>query len=1276
MTSLQYFSINSISTLLPFALLLIIPATLARENCPEPWVEYLDYCYLFERGSAQQHKAATTSCADHNALLLSIDTTEVDNFVTTQLNKIADKAVFASNLKWFTSGDAVKGTWGTNAAIKDKKYLPGAASKTGDKIVYAKVGEKWGWDRVSGEESHPFICQIKREDVHNIIVDDRDYSYGIPIRDFIQQQYRYFHAPHFEDMPKDQIFDEDSLRVNERPGAGLKLIQNSHARLHCRADGYPFPDYEWWKQVDEETTVEIDGKYWQKLDIEANVRLTLTNGLLLINSPSRTSDAGTYFCSASNKYGTARSNQVTLNFGYLKDFTEEREQIGVREYDRLVIPCQPPNFFPAISYKWYKDYLPNAVDLQNRRIFSSRRGNLYIAKAELPDSGDYYCQVKNVLSDQGTIQVSKHIPVKVEADVANQRAPQIEENFPAIFPGNPTAGMNVSFECVAYGDPVPTYKWEREGSFIPSKAIYSSFNRILMLPNIQPFDDGSYKCIAINNKGTSERSLSVSVTVKPYFDIEMNDVHVDTGKQLSLTCTGTGLPEPEITWWKNGVNIAENKPDVIARMDLTNRLVISPDRRTFTVKNIQPTDKGTIQCRAKNVHGEAWSSSEVRVLSIAPTFEKHPMNLKQVIVVEQSAIIVCNPEASPKATFKWFKNGSPLPDSNILKNGNYRVPKVSRADDGEYTCRAQNNLGTAESKGRLVVVEKTRIPTDSGPRNTILQLKAKQQIECEAIADRELDLTYEWSKNGVLIDAENDRHFSVDYVNAPNKLLIIDAGFSQNGNYSCIAKTTVDEVTSDASITVHGPPGAPGGITIKRVVNTDIDIQWTPAADNGETIQTYDVEAKTQEDERWRVVRAGVPGNLGGNSVGSATIRDLSPGAAYSFRVVAFNKIGRGGESMASAWVQTNPGKPTKKPTNVRGSGGKVGNLQIQWDPLRPEDENGVGIGYIVRFKAQDDSSGSFIQPDTWDGEIRIKGRTGMYVASVGTQNFYKRYDVMVTAFNELGEGPDSELVTVMSAENTPQVAPRRIKAIGYNGTAVKVTWNAVPNTREDIRGELIGYKVNYWPKDYCRGQETIQGRPCSDYGEKMALHAVFKGQVTQAIIIGLDPMTEYTVNAMVFNSAGNGPKSDDFNCQTLKNAPLEPPTYVKIFNLDNDSIKVTWRGVVVDTILEEPVWGYKVRIWDASMHMKEARDFLSKGSETEMDIHMLKKDVQYNLRVLAFSQGGDGRQSSPILRFVMVNGRVTAESSMMLRGSAERVGSNCLLFAYVAMISVWRYYS
>ena len=75
--------------------------TWGRETCPEPWVEFDDSCYLFERGTAKQQKAAADSCAEHNALLLSVDSTEEDNFVTLTLAGIAEKAVFATSLKWF-----------------------------------------------------------------------------------------------------------------------------------------------------------------------------------------------------------------------------------------------------------------------------------------------------------------------------------------------------------------------------------------------------------------------------------------------------------------------------------------------------------------------------------------------------------------------------------------------------------------------------------------------------------------------------------------------------------------------------------------------------------------------------------------------------------------------------------------------------------------------------------------------------------------------------------------------------------------------------------------------------------------------------------------------------------------------------------------------------------------------------------------------------------------------------------------------------------------------
>ncbi len=41
------------------------------------------------------------------------------------------------------------------------------------------------------------------------------------------------------------------------------------------------------------------------------------------------------------------------------------------------------------------------------------------------------------------------------------------------------------------------------------------------------------------------------------------------------------------------------------------------------------------------------------------------------------------------------------------------------------------------------------------------------------------------------------------------------------------------------------------------------------------------------------------------------------------------------------------------------------------------------------------------------------------YVHTVGSKNFYLQYDIKVQAFNVAGRGPESPIVTIMSAEDS-----------------------------------------------------------------------------------------------------------------------------------------------------------------------------------------------------------------------------------------------------------------
>ena len=65
---------------------------------------------------------------------------------------------------------------------------------------------------------------------------------------------------------------------------------------------------------------------------------------------------------------------------------------------------------------------------------------------------------------------------------------------------------SVSFHCAAIG--AESYVWERQGDKIPSRATGVNTDT-LTIANIQPEDDGRYRCAATNASGTSYSKYSI-----------------------------------------------------------------------------------------------------------------------------------------------------------------------------------------------------------------------------------------------------------------------------------------------------------------------------------------------------------------------------------------------------------------------------------------------------------------------------------------------------------------------------------------------------------------------------------------------------------------------------------------------------------------------------------------------------------------------------------------------------------------------------------------------
>ncbi|KAL5013277.1 hypothetical protein ScPMuIL_007547 [Solemya velum] len=468
--------------------------------------------------------------------------------------------------------------------------------------------------------------------------------------------------------------------------------------------------------------------------------------------------------------------------------------------------------------------------------------------------------------------------------------------------------------------------------------------------------------------------------------------------------------------------------------------------------------------------------------------------------------------------------------------------------------------------------------------------------------------------------------------------------------------TQIDSDARSAILTVIGPPGEPAGVYTDQSVEgpRSIVLKWTDGPIHGSPITYYIVEGMTNYTNKWKTIKSGIQYEdtvtAGDPTKRTTILRNLKPGTGYQLRVRAINRNGIGEQSLPSEMISIPGAKPERPPEEVGGGGGKVGALRITWKALAEEDHNGYGIQYLVSFRKK------AISESKWEN-ANVTYNGNEYVTTVGPTNYYSIYEVRVTPHNIYGFGPPSDIVEIYSAEDLPVGTPQNVYSEPLNSTAQTVFWDPVPDSRETMKGKLLGYKLNYWVMDE---EEEIQ-----------AIQAIYQGQTDHAVIIGLEANSWYTVNVQVYNTAGNGPKSEDFHQETYRKPPQLYPTEVYVYSHGPDSVLVKFRGVSTQ-VMEEPLMGYMIRYYRSTQNIREAEN-LDVDKANEGVIYGIKKGVIYKLRVLGYSRGGDGKLSSPATLFTLAGGSVMVDpaTSVILAGTSM-VGYSVSVLIVSLMCAFW----
>uniref|UniRef100_A0A8C9TIM8 Contactin 3a, tandem duplicate 1 n=1 Tax=Scleropages formosus TaxID=113540 RepID=A0A8C9TIM8_SCLFO len=881
---------------------------------------------------------------------------------------------------------------------------------------------------------------------------------------------------------------------------------------------------------------------------KASSRYNMFGGNLRISHLVKEEDEGTYQCLASNSFGTIISRKAKLS-----------------------IACKStPHSLPGQD---------------SRRFISQDTGNLYIAKVERSDVGNYTCVVTNTVTK--TRVHGPPTPLVLRTDgVMGEYEPKIEVHFPEIIPV--AKGSTVKLECFALGNPVPTVSWRRVDG-IPFHRKVDSFKTsgVLEIPYFQQDDAGTYECVAENSRGKNAVRGKLSFYASPHLLEKPEDIQKPIDEVLAWECKASGKPKPSYTWLKNGEPL-EAMGD---RVQVVNGVL--------TISSLTLSDMGMYQCVAGNKHGELYTNAELRVIAIAPDFSENPVTSITLAREGGSVQIDCRPRMSPRGVISWRKGKEALRESHrvsVLDSGSLWISNVTKSDAGLYTCAARNQFGMASSAGNLAVKEPTIMLTPES--NLDVTVGESVVLPCQVTHDPSLDLKFTWffNQQPIHFGSYGSYFEKVGGQHSAGDIMIRNIQLRHAGKYTCSVQTEVDKGTH-ADLPVSGPPGPPVNLRVEDIGETTAALSWMPGLDNHSPITSYTIQARSPFSLGWQAVTT-VPEELRGQQL-TATVTDLSPWVEYEFRVLASNAVGTGEPSKPSSQARTKDALPKVTPANVSGGGGSRSELVITWEPVPEELQAGPGFGYVVAFRPNGTTG--------WMQAAVTSADASRYIFKNESIPPYSPYQVKVGVYNNKGEGPFGPVTTIYSAEEEPSRAPSRIRVWSLSASEIEVAWKPLSS---QTRRRVLGYEVSlrYWRK--MEREETAS-----------VVRTV--GNRTSAIIRGLDGSSTYYVNVRAYNTAGTGPVSTTVNVTTKKPPPSQPPLKVMWKN-SNSKIMLKWDQVKA-LENESEVTGYKVMY--KSRHSQPS---MVETNSTSLEL-ALPDDEEYVIQVKPFSEGGEGSSSQQI---------------------------------------------
>ncbi|XP_044727463.1 basement membrane-specific heparan sulfate proteoglycan core protein-like isoform X3 [Chrysoperla carnea] len=421
---------------------------------------------------------------------------------------------------------------------------------------------------------------------------------------------------------------------------------------------------------------------------------------------------------------------------------------------------------------------------------------LRINNVQARDSGEYVCIAEN---NAGYSKSTSFVNVERE-----DLQPPVIELYPqahqVVLVGN-----SVVLQCyIRSGSPTPQLTWARvDGVPMPRDVVETQGT--LQFSGITREASGEYVCTARNEAGETNAIGVIEVQSKPEITIQPpgERIILKEGERLRLECRARGEPQPTVAWSFN--------PRQEIGLRLNN---VNVERQLTAVHEISAVtrdDQGLYTCVARNPAGITEERIELIVDDNEIDNDRGPERGdigSQDIVLRPETPESLNVSANTKAVIRcrtgadkygqavrlrWVRPGGDLPPNSTESNGILTINRVTKADEGRYSCVVYNPNGEILFTANTYLNVHDLPHITLSPKRQIVRPGDNAFILCEADGTGPINL--HWSAL--------DRPFPRTAVAQNGELRFYRIQVSDAGRYRCTATSPVGTADSVAEVVVN-----------------------------------------------------------------------------------------------------------------------------------------------------------------------------------------------------------------------------------------------------------------------------------------------------------------------------------------------------------------------------------------------------------------------------------------------------------------------------------------